>query len=118
MKRIALFLPLICLAACEGNREGKGKVLAKINGTSYTQGDFEFMLKTQTSDRQEEMLKDPEARRKQFNFMLKQKLQAMAAQKSRYGKDASLNKRKALIDQRIVTQYYYQTFLGEGDGRA
>lgn len=117
MKRIATLLPLFCLLGCDGNREEKGKTLAKINGTSYTQGDFEFMLKTQTSDRQDEMMKDPDARRKQFNFMLKQKLQAMAAQKSKYGKDAALNKRQTLIDQRIVTQYYYQTFLGENDGR-
>jgi hypothetical protein len=118
MKRIVYFLPLFCLAACDGNREDKGKTLAKINGTSYTQGDFEFMLKTQTADRQDELIKDPEARRKQFNFMLKQKLQAMAAQKSKYGKDAAINKRQTLIDQRIVTQYYYQTFLGENDGRS
>src|SRR5689334_5186382 len=75
MKRILCLLPLFALVACDGNREDRSKVLAKIAGTSYTQSDFEFMLKTMSSDRQAEIMKDPEARRKQFNFMLKQKLQ-------------------------------------------
>src|SRR4051812_22949501 len=116
MKRILCILPLFALAACEGKREDNSKVLAKIAGTSYTQSDFEFMLKTMSSDRQAEILKDPEARRKQFDFLLKQKLQSMAAQKSKYGKNASLNGRQELIDKRIVTQAYYQTHLGENDG--
>jgi TolA-binding protein len=116
MKRILCLLPLFALVACEGKREDRSKVLAKIAGTSYTQSDFEFMLKTMTPDRQAEIMKDPEARRKQFNFMLKQKLQAMAAQKSKYGKNPSLAARQDLIDKRIVTQAYYQTYLGENDG--
>src|SRR5207253_1757659 len=99
------------LVACEGNREDKGKTLAKINGTSYTQGDFEFMLKTQTPDRQEEMLKDPEARRKQFNFMLKQKLQAMASQKSRYGKDPVINKRQSAADSLVLSSAPLDSFF-------
>ena len=116
MKRILCLLPLFALVACEGNREDRSKVLAKIAGTSYTQSDFEFMLKTMSPDRQTEIMKDPEARRKQFNFMLKQKLQAMAAQKSKYGKNPNLTARQDLMDKRIVTQTYYQTFLGENDG--
>jgi TolA-binding protein len=116
MKRILCLLPLLALVACDGNREDRSKVLAKIAGTSYTQNDFEFMLKTMTPDRQAEIMKDPEARRKQFNFMLKQKLQAMAAQKSRQGKNPALAARQDLIDKRIVTQAYYQTHLGENDG--
>ena len=87
MKRILCLLPLFALVACDGNREDRSKVLAKIAGTSYTQNDFEFMLKTMAPDRQAEIMKDPEARRKQFNHMLKQKLQAMAAQKSREGQE-------------------------------
>ena len=79
MKRILCLLPMFALVACEGKREDRSKVLAKIAGTSYTQSDFEFMLKTMSPERQAELLKDPEARRKQFNFMLKQKLQALAA---------------------------------------
>src|SRR5205823_3243252 len=92
------------------------KVLAKIGGTTYSQTDFEFMLKTLPPDRQDEILRDSEARRKQFNAMLKQKLQSLAAQKSKYGKEASLAGRLSLIEQRIVTQYYYQTYLGENLG--
>lgn len=116
MKRILCFLPLLALVACDGKREDRSKVLAKIAGTGYTQSDFEFMLKTMSPDRQAEIMKDPEARRKQFNFMLKQKLQAMAAQKSRYGKSPNLAARQDLIDKRIVTQAYYQTHLGENNG--
>ncbi len=116
MKRILCLLPLFALVACDGNREDRSKVLAKIAGTSYTQSDFEFMLKTMSPDRQAEIMKDPEARRKQFNFMLKQKLQSMAVQKSRYGKNPNLNAREDLIDKRIITQVYYQTHLGENDG--
>ena len=116
MKRILCLLPLFALVACEGKREDNSKVLAKIAGTSYTQSDFEFMLKTMTPDRQAEILKDPEARRKQFDFMLKQKLQAMAAEKSKYGKNPGLNGRVDLIDKRVVTQAYYQTHLGENAG--
>jgi TolA-binding protein len=116
MKRILCLLPAIALIACEGKREDRSKVLAKIAGTSYTENDFEFMLKSMGPERQAELLKDPEARRKQFNFLLKQKLQAMAAQKSKYGKNPGLNARQALIDERIVTQTYYQVHLGENDG--
>jgi TolA-binding protein len=116
MKRILCLLPLLTLIACEGKREDHSRILAKIAGTSYTQNDFEFVLKTMTADRQAEILKDPEARRKQFNFMLKQKLQAMAAQKSKLGKSQSLIGRQDLIDKRIVTQFVYQTHLAENDG--
>lgn len=116
MKRILCLLPLLTLVACEGKREDRSRVLAKISGTSYTQSDFDFMLKTLSDDRQAEIAKDPEARRKQFNFMLKQKLQSMAAQKSKLGKSANLNGRQDLIDKRIVTQFIYQTHLGENDG--
>jgi hypothetical protein len=116
MKRILCLLPLFALVACDGNREDRSKVLAKIAGTSYTQSDFEFMLKTMTPDRQAEIMKDPEARRKQFNFMLKQKLQSMAAQKSKFGKYPNLAARQDLIDKRIITQTYFQTHLGENDG--
>jgi parvulin-like peptidyl-prolyl isomerase len=116
MKRILCLLPLFALVACEGKREDNSKVLAKIAGTSYTQSDFDFMMKTMSSDRQAEILKDPETRRKQFDFMLRQKLQALAAQKSRYGKNQGLVQRQDLIDKRIITQAYYQTFLGENNG--
>ncbi|MEO6096283.1 MAG: peptidyl-prolyl cis-trans isomerase [Fibrobacteria bacterium] len=116
MKRILCLLPLFALLACDGNREDRSKVLAKIAGTSYSQNDFEFMLKTMTPDRQAEIMKDPEARRKQFNFMLKQKLQAMAAQKSRFGKNPNLAGREALIDKRLITQTYFQNHLSENDG--
>jgi TolA-binding protein len=116
MKRILCLLPIIALVACEGKREDRSKVLAKIGGTSYTENDFEFMLKTMPPERQAELKKDPEARRKQFETMLNQKLQAMAAEKSRYGKEPDLIARQALIDERIVTQTYTQTFLGENDG--
>lgn len=116
MRRILCILPLLTILACEGGKDGGSKVLAKINGKSYTQNDFEFMLKTLSPDRQEELLKDPEARRKHFNFLLKQKLQSMAGQKSKYGKQGGLSARQALIDQRIVTQNYFQSFLGENGG--
>ncbi len=115
MKRILYFLPLLTLLACEGKRADHSRVLAKIGGTSYTQSDFEFMLNTMSIERQNEILKDPEARRKQFNLMLKQKLQSMAAQKSKLGKNPNLTGRQDLIDKRLVTQYYFQTHLGEND---
>jgi len=116
MRRILSLLPLFALIACEGGKQGGGKTLAKINGKGYTQNDFEFMTKTLSPERQDELLKDPEARRKHFNQLLKQRLQSLAGQKSRAGKGSSLEERQGLIDKRIVTQSYYQGFLGENAG--
>lgn len=118
MKRILFLLPIFALIACEGKREDRSKVLAKIGGTSYTENDFEFMLKTMPPERQAELQKDTEARRNEFERLLKQKLQALAAQKSKYGKNPKIAARQALIDERIVTQTYYQTHLGENNGYA
>lgn len=118
MKRILGCLSLLIvsgLVGCERGQE-RGKTLAKINGESFTQSDFEFMIKTLPADRQEEMLKDPELRRKHFNLLLKQRLQMLAGQNSPYGKTGSLPARQVLIDQRIVTQNYFQVFLGENAG--
>jgi TolA-binding protein len=116
MKRILVLLPFLGLIACNGKREDNSKVLAKIGGDSYTQSDFDFMIKTLSQDRQDEIGKDPAARKRQFDYMLKQKLQSMAAQKTRYGKDPSLNGRLELVDKRIVTQNYFQVYLGENAG--
>ncbi len=116
MRRILSLLPVLALFACEGGNQGGGKTLAKINGKGYTQNDFEFMLKTLPPERQDELLKDPEARRKHFDLLLKQRLLSLAGQKSRAGKGSSLADRQAIIDQRIVTQNYYQGFLGENAG--
>ena len=76
MRRILCILPLLSLLACEGRKDGGGKVLAKIDGKAYTHGDFEFMLKTLSPDRQEELKKDPEARRKHFEFLVLEAAQA------------------------------------------
>lgn len=116
MKRILCLLPLLALVACEGKRDDHSKVLAKIGSTSFSQDDFNFMLNTLSADKITEINKDPEARRRQFNFLLKQKLQSLGALNSKYGKMPGLSGRLDLVDQRLVTQYMYQTFLGENDG--
>jgi hypothetical protein len=116
MQRILVLFIVLAITACVGQKNGPKKVLAKLGGSNFTEGDFEFSLKTLPLERQEAILKDPEARRKQFNDFLKRKLQAMAAEKSAFGKNPSLKRRLALMDKRVVTQNYYQTFLGENGG--
>src|SRR5690606_18536382 len=48
--------------------------------------------------------------------LLASRLYALAALKSPAGKSESLKRRLALLDQRVMTQYYFETFLGQRAG--
>lgn len=111
----------LLLAACESKNPpaaGGGKVLATMKGQTLTEQHFDLALKTLPPERQEEARKDPEARRKFFEALLHQRLLAKAAEDAGYAKNPALRQRLALIDQRILTQHYYQTHLGENVGFA
>ncbi len=115
MKKVLPFVPLLFLLACEGKRDTSG-AMARIDGTTYTQNDFQLLIKSLPKDRQDEILRDPEARRKHFEDVLRQKLLALAAQKAGYTDNAVLKERLITVDQRIVTQNYFQVHLNENGG--
>jgi TolA-binding protein len=106
-------LPCLLLLGCEGRRQDNSKVMATIQGERLTADQFDLLLNTLPPDRKKEILADPEAKRKQFETMLRQRLFTLAAQDLGYGKNEDLNRRLKLVDQRIVTQVYYQAFMGE-----
>jgi TolA-binding protein len=109
-------LPCLLLLGCEGKREDNSRVMAKIQGESFTLDQFELLLNTLPADRKTEILKDSESKRKQFNSMLQQRLFSLAAQDDGFGKNELLKKRLKTVDQRLVTQTFYQVFLGEQGG--
>lgn len=109
-------LPCLLLLGCEGRRQDNSKVMATIQGERLTADQFDLMLNTLPPDRKKEILADPEAKRKQFETMLRQRLFALAAQNMGYGKNEDLKRRLKLVDERIVTQVYFQTHLGENLG--
>lgn len=106
------------LAGCEGRGAagGDGKAMARIGNETFTHSDFELLLSTMPGDRKNEILKDEDQKRKQFQQLLKQRLFSLAAQEEGFGKRESMKRRLNLVDQRIVTQAYFQTFLSEQGG--
>ncbi len=119
MKKSLLLIPVLAviaaISAC-GNSGEKGRVLARIGGEAFTEGDLDLRLSTMDDLRREEVLADPELRRGEFDGILRNRLYALAAQESRFGKSASLRRREGVIDQRTMTQYYFETFLGTQGG--
>lgn len=110
------FLPCLLLLGCEGRREDNSQVMATLRGERLTQDQFSLLLANTPDSRKEEILKNPEEKRKFFNNLLKQRLFSMAAQDDGFGKNEALQRRLKMTDQRLVTQFYYQNYLGEQDG--
>ncbi len=115
MRAILGLLPIVFLLACDGRRDDRN-VLAKIGKEKYYQSDLEKLVQTLPPTRQTEVLQQPDERRKFFEQILKQRLMALAAKEEGFADNKDLQKRLAVTNQRIITQYYYETFLGENAG--
>jgi tetratricopeptide (TPR) repeat protein len=119
MKKSLILIPVLAaiaaISAC-GNSGEKGRTLARINGDAFTEGDLDLRLSSPDDARREEILRDPELRRREFETFLRTRLQALAAQQSPAGKSASLKRRLGLLDERVVTQYFFETHLGINGG--
>lgn len=112
---IAVLAVLAAVSAC-GNSGEKGRTLARIDGASFTEGDLNLRLAAYDDARREEVSRDTQLRRQEFENILKNRLFALAALKSPHGKSAALKRREALVDQRVVTQYFFETYLRANGG--
>jgi len=114
MRKSLLLIPVLAalaaISAC-GNSGEKGRVLARIAGESFTEGDFDLRLSTLEEARRLEVLGNPELRRAEFEGILKVRLHALAGLESPHGKSKTLRQRLASQDQRVITQYYFETYL-------
>lgn len=114
MKTILILFPLIAiLAACDGNRNGDGKTIVRIAGKAFTEEDLNTRLGNLPDERREEILRNPEERRANFENILRGRLFAMAGQQSGFGNRDSLTHRLSLFDQRVITQFYFGTYISE-----
>jgi parvulin-like peptidyl-prolyl isomerase len=117
-KRLLLIPVLAALAAISacGNSGEQGRVLARFAGQNFTEGDLDLRLSAYEDARRLEVLADPDMRRAEFDNMLKQRLHALAGLDSKYGKSKDLRARLASQDKRVITQYYFETYLNIQSG--
>ncbi len=114
MKKSLLLIPILAVFAASsafGKGSEKGRVLARIDGAAFTEADLEVRLGAQPDARREEVLADTQLRRQEFENFLKTRLYALSALKSRHGKSPELKRRAESMDQRTITQYYFETYL-------
>jgi len=116
MRKSLIMIPLLAALAACGSSGEKGPTLARIDGDKFTAGDLDLRLSTLDDARREEILRDPEQRRREFDNILRTRLYSLAGQQSPYGKSESLKRRLDLVDQRVITQYYFETFLNANGG--
>lgn len=119
MRKSLLLIPVLAglaaISAC-GNSSEKGRTLVRIAGAAFTDKDLDLRLHVHEDARREEILADEEQRRGEFESILRQRLFALAAQASPYGKNADIRRRMAMQDQRVMTQYYFENYLGQQGG--
>lgn len=119
MRKRLLLIPLLAacaVASAYGNSSEKGRVLARIAGKPFTENDLDLRLSIHDDARRQEILSSSELRRGEFENILRQRLYALAGQASSYGKSKDLRRRMALQDQRVMTQYYFESFVGQQGG--
>lgn len=120
MRKSLLLIPVLAalaaVSAC-GNSSEKGRTLARIDGAAFTEGDLDLRLNVHEDARRKEILANPELRRAEFETFLHQRLYSLAGQASSYGKSKELRRHHELQDQRVMTQYYFEVFLGQQGGR-
>jgi TolA-binding protein len=116
MRKSLIMIPVLAAIAACGSSGEKGPTLARIDGDKFTEGDLDLRLSTLDDARREEVLRDPEQRRREFENILRTRLYALAGQNSVHGKSKPLQRRLDLIDQRVITQYYFETFLNANAG--
>ncbi|HEX2611972.1 MAG TPA: peptidyl-prolyl cis-trans isomerase, partial [Fibrobacteria bacterium] len=112
---IAILAVLAAVSAC-GNSSEKGRTLARIDGVAFTEGDLDLRLSVNDDARREEILRDTAARKREFENILRGRLYALAGRNSAYGKSAVQKRRLAMVNQRIVTQYYFENHLRNNGG--
>lgn len=119
MRKSLLLIPVLAglaaISAC-GNSSEKGRTLARIAGAAFTDKDLDLRLHVHEDARRAEILADADQRRGEFEAILNQRLFALAAQASPYGKSADIRRRMDMQDQRVMTQYYFESFLGQQGG--
>src|SRR5690606_2016539 len=120
MRKSLLLIPVLAalaaVSAC-GNSSEKGRTLARIDGAAFTEGDLDLRLNVHEDARRKEILANPELRRAEFETFLHQLPYAQAGHASSYGKSKQLRRHHELQDQRVMTQYYFEVFLGQQGGR-
>jgi hypothetical protein len=116
MRKRLILIPLFAAIAAFGSSSEKGPALARIDGETFTEGDLDLRLSAYDDARREEILKDPEQRRREFANLLRTRLYSRAALQSPHGKSGPLRRRIESVDQRVITQYYFETYLGANAG--
>jgi TolA-binding protein len=111
MRKSLILIPVLAAIAACGSSGEKGPTLARIDGDKFTEGDFDLRLSSMDDARREEILRDPELRRREFDNILRNRVFSLAGQQSPYGKLKPLQMRLGLVDQRVITQYYFETYL-------
>lgn len=104
-------LTVLAVASAWGNPQAQDRVLARIDGKPFTESEFAARLAAGAEPRVPDILANEESRRREFNTILEKRLQSLAAQKS-LGKSPELRRRLASTDERVITQYYFETHLG------
>ena len=109
MRKSLILIPVFAAIAAYGSNavlEGlggeKGPALARIDGDTFTEGDLELRLNAYEDARRDEILKDPEQRRREFAGILRSRLYSLAGRESAFGKSESLRRRAALIFHGVV----------------
>src|SRR6188472_3618878 len=100
MRKSLILIPVLAAIAACGSSGEKGPTLARIDGDKFTEGDLDLRLSSLDDARREEVLRDPELRRREFDNILRMHLFALAGQNSVHGKSKPLQRRLDLVDQR------------------
>jgi TolA-binding protein len=116
MRKSLIMIPVLAAFAACGSSGEKGPTLARIDGDKFTAGDLDLRLSSLEDTRREEILRDPDQRRREFENILRTRLYSLAGRQSPQGKSKPLQRRLGLIDQRVITQYYFETHLNANGG--
>ncbi len=119
MKKRLLLLPMfVAVAACNGGLGDKGHMIARIDGKPFTEEELDLRLNTLSDEQREAILANPEEKRNNFENILRTRLYALAGQRGDFANVDSLKRRLALIDQRVMTQYYFDAYINENGGQS
>ncbi len=110
-KSLILFSVFAAFAACNGGLGEKGRTLARIDGKPFTEKELEERLSLLPEAQLQAVLANPEERRRHFDDLLRARLYALAGEHSKIANHDSLERRLAVIDQRVITQYYFETYI-------
>ena len=113
---LMLLSVLTALAACNGGIGEKERTLARIDGKAFTEEELDLRLYTFSDEQREAILANAEQRRDNFENILRNHIYSLAAQSAGIGNRDSLEHRLAIIDQRVMTQYYFEVYINEYGG--